>query len=380
MKMVWTNEFECGMVLFDDHHRHLFDLINEYSATLDADGNAASENFHALITRTFDAATRHFAEEEKVMRDLGVDMRHVGKHCADHQQYIDQINSIWDGRHTMVSPVAALLDFMDAWIRFHILDGDQVLVRQIKRLQAGENASAAYETEESAVDRINPTLVAAKRLHQLTAGHLEHLIKSNQLLEARVMERTRELEAVNKRLEMMSCMDGLLGISNRTYFDERIKPEWRLARRHKQPISLVLIDVDFLRKFNETYGHLEGDNCLRSVARAAREALFRPTDILARYGGEEIVALLPNTTLDGARLVAERVKAIVDSYAIPHAASEVGSRLSISLGVATAEPDKGGEALTMFLQAESALMQAKKRGRNQVQVYRETSALVLAKG
>ena len=380
MKMVWTEEFECGMAPFDDQHRLLLDLVNELSANLDAEESEAIENFQTVITRTFDAAAKHFADEERVMREGGVDMRHVGQHCTDHQRFIDQINNIWDARHTIVSPASVLLEFLAAWIRFHVLDEDQVLVRQIKRIQAGESAGAAYEAEEASIDRTNSIRAAARRLHQLTAEQLEFLVKSNQLLEARVMERTRELEAVNKRLEMLSRMDGLLGISNRTYFDERIKPEWRLARRHKQPISLVMIDVDFLRKYNETYGHLEGDNCLRSVARAAREGLFRPTDILARFGGEEIVALLPNTTIDGARLVAERIKGIVDSYAIPHAASEASSRVSISIGVATVDPDKGGEALTLLLQAEDALMQAKRRGRNQIQVYRETSALFLAKG
>lgn len=205
-------------------------------------------------------------------------------------------------------------------------------------------------------------------------------VKSNQLLEARVMERTRELETVNQRLEMLSRMDGVLGVSNRAYFDERIKTEWRLARRHKQPISLLMIDVDFLRQFNETYGHLEGDNCLRSIARATREGLFRPSDIVARYGGEELVALLPNTSHEGALLVADRIRSQVDSYAIPHAASSVASRVTVSIGVATLEPEKGGEALSLLLQAENALFQAKKRGRNQIIMFRDITPLKLAKG
>ena len=379
-KMDWAEEFECGMAMFDDQHRLLMDLVNELSANLDAEESEAIENFQTVITRTFDAAAKHFADEERVMREGGVDMRHVGQHCTDHQRFIDQINNIWDARHTIVSPASVLLEFLAAWIRFHVVDQDQALVRQIKRIQAGESACAAYEAEEASIDRTTSIRSAARRLHQVTAEQLEFLVKSNQLLEARVMERTRELEGVNKRLEMLSRMDGLLGISNRTYFDERIKTEWRLARHHKQPISLVMIDVDFLRKYNETYGHLEGDNCLRRVARAAREGLFRPTDILARYGGEEIIALLPNTTIDGARLVAERITGIVDSYAIPHAASEVSSRVTISIGVSTVEPDKGGEPLTLLLQAEDAMMQAKKRGRAQIQAYREASALFLAIG
>lgn len=108
--------------------------------------------------------------------------------------------------------------------------------------------------------------------------------------------------------------------------------------------------------------------------------LFRPTDLVARFGGEELVVLLPNTTLDGARLVAERIKSQVDGYAIPHAASSVSKKVSVSIGLATLEPVQGGDALALLLQAENALCQAKKRGRNLIQAYRDVATLTLAKG
>ncbi len=379
MKLAWAEDFESGLDVFDDQHRLLVDLINELSSNLDAEGTEAAEHFHTVVTRTFEFASNHFADEEKMMREIGVDTRHFGQHFTDHQRFIEQLNNIWDARHTITSPASVLLEFLVAWIRFHILDEDQSLVRQIKRIQAGESPSEAYEAVEASIDRTNSIRAAGRHLHQVMAEQIEYLVKSNQLLEARVMERTRELETCNQRLEMLSRMDGVLGISNRAYFDERVKTEWRLARRNKQPISLLMVDVDFLRQYNEAYGHLEGDNCLRSVARAMREGLFRPTDIVARFGGEELVALLPNTTLDGARLVAERIKATVDSYAIPHAASSISTRVTVSIGLATMEPDKGGEGWSLLIQVEDALLQAKKRGRNQIQAYRDGSPLKLAK-
>ena len=379
MKLAWAEDFESGLDVFDDQHRLLVDLINELSSNLDAEGTEAAEHFHTVVTRTFEFASNHFADEEKMMREIGVDTRHFGQHFTDHQRFIEQLNNIWDARHTITSPASVLLEFLVAWIRFHILDEDQSLVRQIKRIQAGESPSEAYEAVEASIDRTNSIRAAGRHLHQVMAEQIEYLVKSNQLLEARVMERTHELETCNQRLEMLSRMDGVLGISNRAYFDERVKTEWRLARRNKQPISLLMVDVDFLRQYNEAYGHLEGDNCLRSVARAMREGLFRPTDIVARFGGEELVALLPNTTLDGARLVAERIKATVDSYAIPHAASSISTRVTVSIGLATMEPDKGGEGWSLLIQVEDALLQAKKRGRNQIQAYRDGSPLKLAK-
>ncbi len=379
MKLAWAEDFESGLDVLDDQYRLLVDLINELSSNLDAEGTEAAEHFHTVVTRTFEFASNHFADEEKMMREIGVDTRHFGQHFTDHQRFIEQLNNIWDARHTITSPASVLLEFLVAWIRFHILDEDQSLVRQIKRIQAGESPSEAYEAVEASIDRTNSIRAAGRHLHQVMAEQIEYLVKSNQLLEARVMERTRELETCNQRLEMLSRMDGVLGISNRAYFDERIKTEWRLARRNKQPISLLMVDVDFLRQYNEAYGHLEGDNCLRSVARAMREGLFRPTDTVARFGGEELVALLPNTSLDGARLVAERIKTTVDSYAIPHAASSISTRVTVSIGLATMEPDKGGEGWSLLIQVEDALLQAKKRGRNQIQAYRDGSPLKLAK-
>ena len=376
----WAVEFESGLGVFDDQHRQIVEMINELSASLDAEEVEAADHFHTVVNRTFDSASKHFADEEKMMRDIGVDPRHVGQHFTDHQRFIEQLNNIWDARHTIVSPASVLLEFLVAWLRFHILDEDQTLVRQIQLIQSGQSPSEAYVAVEGAIDRTNTIRVAGRQLHQVMADQIDYLVKSNQLLEARVMERTRELEIVNQRLEMLSRMDGVLGISNRAYFDDRIKTEWRLARRNKQPISLLMIDVDYLKLYNDTYGHLEGDNCLRSVARAAREGLFRPTDLVARFGGEELVVLLPNTTLDGARLVAERIKSQVDGYAIPHAASSVSKKVSVSIGLATLEPVQGGDALALLLQAENALCQAKKRGRNLIQAYRDVATLTLAKG
>ncbi len=380
VNLVWAVELESGLTVFDDQHRQIVEMINELSASLDAEEVEAADHFHTVVNRTFDSASKHFADEEKMMRDIGVDPRHVGQHFTDHQRFIEQLNNIWDARHTIVSPASVLLEFLVAWLRFHILDEDQTLVRQIQLIQSGQSPSEAYVAVEDAIDRTNTIRVAGRQLHQVMADQIDYLVKSNQLLEARVMERTRELEIVNQRLEMLSRMDGVLGISNRAYFDDRIKTEWRLARRNKQRISLLMIDVDYLKLYNDTYGHLEGDNCLRSVARAAREALFRPTDLVARFGGEELVVLLPNTTLDGARLVAERIKSQVDGYAIPHAASSVSKRVSVSIGLATLEPVQGGDALALLLQAENALCQAKKRGRNLIQAYRDVATLTLAKG
>ena len=176
-----------------------------------------------------------------------------------------------------------------------------------------------------------------------------------------------ELEAKNAVLERLTAIDGLTGTANRRRFDEALEAEWRRARRDGTQLSLVLIDVDFFKKYNDRYGHLEGDDCLRKVAGALNAELHRPGDLVARYGGEEFVVILPGTDAAGACTVAETLRAAVEALALPHAGSEVHSRVTISLGSATVSPkdcDDTGGTTALLKAADQALYQAKRDGRN----------------
>ena len=144
-------------------------------------------------------------------------------------------------------------------------------------------------------------------------------------------------------------------------------------------MGVELMDIDFFKAFNDVYGYIEGDACLRGVSKAAAEGLYRPTDLLARYGGEEFVALLPNTTVEGARLVAERIQLRLKDRAIPHADSAISDRVTISIGVAYMLPSAGGSVDDLVLGADVALYQAKRRGRNQVFVKTPVEAVRLVK-
>ncbi len=182
-------------------------------------------------------------------------------------------------------------------------------------------------------------------------------------------EQTRELKAANEQLIMMSMLDGLTGIANRRLFDANISKEWRRAMREQTPLSLVLLDVDYFKNYNDTYGHQRGDQCLITVAQALQQQVHRPADLVARYGGEEFVMVLPNTPVDGAMLLAERAREAVLDLKIEHGDSKVGPFVTVSLGVVTMVPimDRKDEGLQVLLhKADLALYQAKNQGRNQV--------------
>ncbi len=165
--------------------------------------------------------------------------------------------------------------------------------------------------------------------------------------------------------------DGLTDIANRRYFDQRAEREWKRVLRTGLPLSLLLIDIDHFKQYNDHYGHGAGDECLRQVAQALAHCGERPSDLVARYGGEEFVALLPETKINGARHLAERMRAAVEALAIPHARSSAASVVTLSIGVATHGPDSTKTDLRHLQEcADQALYHAKHQGRNQVQVER----------
>jgi diguanylate cyclase (GGDEF)-like protein len=175
-----------------------------------------------------------------------------------------------------------------------------------------------------------------------------------------------ELKRYRDFLENLSLLDGLTGIGNRRRFDEALEREWRRAKRHQQSLSLILLDVDYFKKFNDLYGHQWGDECLREVAHTMRQTLHRPSDTVARFGGEEFAAILPETDRDGAVLVAERMREAIIALDIPHAASAVATHVTASLGIAAFVPDDGMTPAELVRLADEKLYDAKRAGRNRV--------------
>lgn len=185
------------------------------------------------------------------------------------------------------------------------------------------------------------------------------------LMRASLLAITRKLDAANQELVRISSSDGLTGVSNRRHFDEALSVEWRRARRHSNSIAMMMCDVDHFKLYNDTYGHLAGDDCLRKVATAIRQHTERPSDIVARYGGEEFAVVLPETTIGGALMVAEKIRQAVHELNIPHATSP-GKVVTLSIGIASAAPGFDNPPDDLIQAADKALYQAKHEGRDRV--------------
>jgi diguanylate cyclase (GGDEF)-like protein/PAS domain S-box-containing protein len=178
-------------------------------------------------------------------------------------------------------------------------------------------------------------------------------------------ETEKKLREANQKLEYISSQDGLTGIANRCYFDSYLRQEWEQAKQNNQPLSLIMIDVDFFKRLNDTYGHMCGDDCLIQVANLLKQNI-RKTDLVARYGGEEFSVILPRTDSSGAYLLAEKIRAAIEQSNIPHTKSSVRDVVTVSVGTATLIPTASLKPEDLILRADEALYEAKRDGRNRV--------------
>ena len=194
----------------------------------------------------------------------------------------------------------------------------------------------------------------------------QELLQLNQNLETQVNERTKELIELNALLKERSENDELTKLFNRRKFNEYLKVEYNRANRDKGVFSLVLVDIDFFKAYNDGYGHQKGDECLVSVAEIMRKCLPRATDFIARYGGEEFVIVLPSTNTDGAIKVAECVRGNVFMASIPHEYSDSSPYVTISQGVTTYHAGDLRSIAEIIESADKALYKAKNSGRNRV--------------
>jgi diguanylate cyclase (GGDEF)-like protein len=186
------------------------------------------------------------------------------------------------------------------------------------------------------------------------------------------------IAGANKILMTQANQDGLTALSNRRCFDQVLEIEWNRARRDKRSLALLMIDVDFFKKYNDCYGHLAGDDCLRKIASHMLAVINRPGDVAARYGGEEFVVMLPNTDASGARLVGERLLYNLSQAAIPHAENVPSGHVTLSIGVSAMVPGAGSNTTMLALAADKALYEAKEHGRNQIRTAAQESIVPMA--
>ena len=222
-----------------------------------------------------------------------------------------------------------------------------------------------------AMDYIKKPLDRVELLARVrSALRLKHETYRRKARETELLEVTFQLKAANEMLQNLSFLDGLTGIANRRCFDQGLLEESRRAKRENSPLSLIILDIDYFKAFNDTYGHLKGDECLKTVASTLRQTLKRPGDFPARYGGEEFAVVLPNTDDVGSAIIAEELRVSIEGANIAHINSICADHVTVSLGVVTRFPGQADTPEDLILAADRALYRSKHEGRNQVSVER----------
>lgn len=211
--------------------------------------------------------------------------------------------------------------------------------------------------------------VLARIENQLTLRRLQKkLQEQNELLKQEINQRIiaeTMLQEANEKLGRLVNLDGLTQLANRRCFDQYLEQEWQRLAREQSPLSLIMCDIDFFKNYNDTYGHIAGDDCLRKVSLLIKQSVRRPADLAARYGGEEFVIVLPNTAIDGAIAIAEVIRKRLLELALPHNDSKVSASVTLSMGVTSIIPKVDSPPSILLTSADYALYRAKELGRNQ---------------
>ena len=249
-------------------------------------------------------------------------------------------------------------------MRMHPEDREYVVNFCVSQSQAGVDHEADYRalTKDNGYVWIRDVVHVVRNEN----GEVEALIGF--MFDISERKKTEDkLLSLQKELEVLSFKDGLTNIANRRCFDSSFELEWKRSRRERQPLSLLLFDVDFFKQYNDLYGHIKGDKCLIGIAQTLSLALDGPHDLVARYGGEEFVVLLPEAGAEVARKVADRCQRLIQKKSIVHALSPHGHRVTVSIGIGSVIPGKREKPADFIKAVDQQLYAAKANGRNRIE-------------
>lgn len=247
--------------------------------------------------------------------------------------------------------------------RIHPEDRERVVNFCVAQSQAGVDHEADYRA-------------LTKKGDYVWIRDVVHVVRRDGQVEALIgfmfdiSERKRneqELVRLHKELEELSSKDDLTGIANRRMFNVILEKEWGRARRNRQPLSLILLDIDYFKQYNDHYGHIQGDNCLKRVSGVLSSTALRSTDFIARFGGEEFVLILPDTDAGSAEIIAEKCRRLILEQRIAHEKSTISPILTVSIGVGTIIPTPAAEPIAFIETVDRRLYKAKQKGRNCVE-------------
>ncbi len=288
-------------------------------------------------------------------------------YCQDASQAI--------GTAEKIGPTVILLDFtmpvingltLCNFFRAHPSTRDIPIIMLSSNDDAATKAQAFEAGANDYLVKLPDAIELIARLRYHSAAYINKLQRDDAYRALRASQ--MKLEELNMQLLKLANLDGLTGLANRRHFNERFADEWLRAMRNRRPLTLIMFDVDWFKQYNDKFGHLEGDECLKRIGDATQRVVCRPSDTVARFGGDEFILLLPETDSNGATLVAEKIRVEIERLHIPNPDSTVVPYITISLGVTTVVPEVKTDPNIYIKLVDEALYRAKNAGRNRISI------------
>ena len=356
----WNDSFLTHIPSVDEQHQKLVGLINNLGEMVISSDHLDQESYRKVRDGVMEYAGVHFTHEEKLMREVGLDLRHVDHHRSEHQAFVREILDLEEtGDDVSAEQAKRLVEFLIYWLTYHILGVDQGMARQVQAVQAGSSHTEAFDVQTNPVGpQSEPLLAAMTGLFFMVSERNRELRALNRELEQRVRQRTKELERTNEQLQVLSTRDDLTGLPNRRYAMLSLQQLWSEKQRYGDALSVLLLDADHFKAVNDQFGHAQGDALLRTLADRLRHTV-RGSDIVCRLGGDEFLVICPRSSYAGTMEVAKKI--LAESQ--PFLTSDGVECWNGSLSIGVAEADGMMEQPDNLLQAaDTAMYEAKRKG------------------
>lgn len=359
----WNENFETGINEIDEQHKKLIILLNKLANTLTQEKEyEVEETFNELANY----AEYHFKCEEEIWNKYLKDELLVLKHKDTHSSFLPKVIELKENNkdksfHEIVEDI---LLFLIRWLAFHIIDEDKRLAFIIKAIEEDNKdiKEAIYQTDNIMSGSMKNLLEAILKMYDNLSLKAISLIRERK---ARVKAQ-KELKEINKKLEQLSITDQLTDLYNRRYFEETFEKELKRTKRDKKFFGVILFDIDYFKKLNDHYGHLEGDEALKSISNCLKNTCKRPSDFIFRIGGEEFCIISINEKKEDIYNLANIVQQSINEMKIENIKSLVSDYLTISAGVESLIPTNEDNIDTIMKNADEKLYKAKENGRDRI--------------
>ena len=357
----WNINFETGIQEIDEQHKTLVILLNKLANSLTQEKITEVEETFVQLAKY---AEYHFESEEKIWKKYFDGNNLIFKsHKESHDSFLPTVIELQEKNKDkpFYDTTEEILLFLIRWLAFHIIDEDKRLALIINSIQNGKELNEAKVISDAQMGGSMKILVEA-----ILSMYDSLSIKAIKLIRERKarIKAQKELKKINKKLEKLSITDQLTGLYNRRHFEEVFEQELKRAKRNNTIISVILFDIDYFKRLNDTYGHIQGDKALKSVAKCIKNVCKRANDFAFRIGGEEFAILITNEEANTAIELCEILKKEIEKAQILNENSDISNYLTISAGIVSKIPETIDDIDSITKIADERLYQAKELGRN----------------